>query len=381
MVTAKSSALQIPGTAANTPADGTADFPPHTPGLPADRYAEIFRDAGDAMLVMEKTVILDCNRAALNMFRTGRSQLVGRALTDLYPAERRAATGETQHFHWRFVRPDSTLFDADVKLSRVGDLGSGYQIAVLRPVSENSVELESLLREHTGQLESVNSELDAIYFAVSHDLRAAIRGISACSQIVLDDFGTTLTDEGKRWLVHIHDDSRQLDRLTEALLELSHVSRAVLNPAALDLTAMAREIALGLAATAPARTVEFQIREGMVARGDEALLRTLLRNLLDNAWKFTSKTPGARIECGCLESDLDHMTFYIHDNGVGFNMADDERLFTAFQRLHRDEDFAGNGVGLATVRRIAHRHGGKAWAVAEPGLGATFFFTLGGRSI
>ena len=232
-------------------------------------------------------------------------------------------------------------------------------------------------RECTAQLESVNTELDSIYFAVSHDLRAAIRGIAACSQIVIEDHGISLNEEAKRWLKHIHEDAEQLDRATEALLELSRISGAVLHPAVLDLTAMVREIMGNLEASAPSRTVQFEVREGIAASGDESLVRTLLRNLLENAWKFTSKTPAATIEFGCLESDSEPKVFYVRDNGAGFDMADEDRLFVAFQRLHRDEGFEGNGVGLATVRRIAHRHGGKAWAVGEPGIGATFLFTLG----
>jgi light-regulated signal transduction histidine kinase (bacteriophytochrome) len=238
---------------------------------------------------------------------------------------------------------------------------------------------EERIQELTAQLELINSELDSIYYSVSHDLRAAIRGIAACSKVVIEDYAAGLNEDAKRWLAHIHQDSVQLDQFTEALLELSRVSRATLNPKALDLTAMAREIAADLAAKAPERTVNFQIGERLTAWGDAALVRILMQHLLENAWKFSKLRSDARIEVDSSQSDSDRGAFYVRDNGAGFDMAHMDRLFVAFQRLHRDRDFSGNGVGLATVRRIVHRHGGKAWAVGHPGLGATFFFTLGRR--
>jgi signal transduction histidine kinase len=355
---------------------------PAEPAAPS--YYEIFHCAGDAFLALNKGVVVDCNLRAMNLFEARCDQLLGRSLPDLYPPEKRnsqdsgiPASCEPVHYQSVFRRPDGTRFDAAVTLSQLRDRGSSWQLAILRPLPEVRAEAEDLLKECADQLGSVNSELYSIYFAVSHDLRAAIRGIAACSQIVIDDYGTSLNEEAKRWVKHIHEDAEQLDRATEALLELSRIAGAVLHPAVLDLTAIVREIVGNLGASAPSRNVRFEVREGMEARGDGSLVRTLLRNLLENAWKFTSKTPGAKIEFGCLESDSEPKVFYVRDNGAGFDMADEDRLFVAFQRLHRDEGFAGNGVGLATVRRIAHRHGGKTWAVGEPGLGATFLFTLG----
>ena len=250
---------------------------------------------------------------------------------------------------------------------------------LIGPRGDCCAELEELLARSTAQLASVTAELDAFSYSVSHDLRAAILGIAACTQIVISDYGASLSEDAKRWLTHIHEDSVQLDKLTEALIELSRVSRKALDPVDLDLTFMAQEIADGLASANAGRTVEFSVRNGLAARGDANLVRTLLRNLLGNAWKFTGKIDGARIEFGLLEPnslDNNDKVFYVRDNGAGFDMAHSDRLFVAFQRLHRDQDFPGNGIGLATVRRIAHQHGGKAWAEGAPGLGATFFFTL-----
>lgn len=352
-------------------------------------YAELFRDAGEAMLLADP-VVVDCNRAALRLFRATRDQIVGRPLHDLYSQQRADkdnsqfdAQGETQRYDWSFLRPDGTSFTAEVTLSRVGDSGSGPQLALLRErPALSSARMEELLEQRTAQLESVTAELDAFSWSVSHDLRAAILGIAACSQIVVNDFGAGLSEEAKRWLVHIHEDSVQLDKFTEALLELSRVSRKTLSPEDLDLTSMAREIAGNLASASPGRVVEFEACDGLAVRGDVVLVRTLLQNLLDNAWKFTGKIASARIQFGCLEADFpgncSRKVFYVRDNGAGFDMAHAGRLFVAFQRLHRDLDFPGNGIGLAMVRRIAHLHGGKAWAESVPGAGATVFFTLGG---
>jgi signal transduction histidine kinase len=361
-----------------------------------DRYAELFRDAGEAMLLVDR-VVLDCNPAALKLFRVTRDQIAGHALQNLYPQRqrdgqdssiaaheysKRAARGETLRYDWSFQRPDGTGFDAGVTLSRVGDFGSGCQLAILKepPAVRASAELEELLAQRTAQLESVTAELDAFSYSVSHDLRAAISGIAACSRIVLEDYSDNLSAEGKRWLVHIHDDSVQLDKFTEALIELSRVSRKTLDSADLDLTAMAHEISGKLASPDAGRTVEFKIGNGLTCRGDAILVRTLLRNLIENGWKFTGKTARGRVEVGCLDSDPSgNKVFYVRDNGAGFDMTQADRLFVAFQRLHRDPDFPGDGIGLATVRRIAHRHGGKVWAEGSPGLGATFYFTLSGH--
>jgi light-regulated signal transduction histidine kinase (bacteriophytochrome) len=163
---------------------------------------------------------------------------------------------------------------------------------------DRCVELEELLAQRTAQLESVTAELDAFCYSVSHDLRAAILGIAACTRIVVSDFGESLSEEAKRWLAHIQDDSVQLDQFTEALIDLSRVSRKPLDIADLDLTSMAEEIASSLPSASPSRTVEFHVADGLVGRGDATLVRTLLQNLLGNAWKFTEKTANARIEFG-----------------------------------------------------------------------------------
>jgi signal transduction histidine kinase len=353
------------------------------------RYDEVFRDAGEAMLLVDR-VVLDCNPAALKLFRADRDQIVGRSFQDLHLQREtadstRAKDGEILRCERRLLRPDGTSFEAALTFSRVGDLGTGYQLTIIREPSATTAvaDVYELLAQRTAQLELVTAELDAFSWSVSHDLRAAIRGIAACSQIVVKDFGASLSADAGRWLTHIHEDSVQLDNLTAALGELSRVSRKPLDPADLDLTSMAREVAAGLMSACPDREVEFEASDGLISYADAALVRTLLRNLLENAWKFTSKVASAKIAFGCLHRDssghCNNNIFYVRDNGAGFDMAQAGRLFVAFQRLHGHRDFPGDGIGLATVRRIVHRHGGKTWAEGKPEGGATFFFTLGGR--
>jgi PAS domain S-box-containing protein len=246
-----------------------------------------------------------------------------------------------------------------------------------KEIRELNANLERIVADRTAQLEAANQELDAFSYSVSHDLRAAIQGILACSRIVVEDHGSQLDDAGRLWLTHMAEDAAQLDRLTMALLDLSLVSRAGLCRSPVDLSRMAESICQRLAATDPARKANFRIAPGMVVSADAALLRGVMENLLGNAWKFTKTRETAEIEVGVVAAHSEEPVYFVRDNGVGFNMKYADKLFGAFQRLHRSEEFEGNGIGLATVRRVIHRHGGRVRAEAQPDRGATFFFTLG----
>jgi PAS domain S-box-containing protein len=237
--------------------------------------------------------------------------------------------------------------------------------------------LERTVADRTTQLEAANQELEAFSYSVSHDLRAAIQGILACSKIVVQDHGDKLGETGKVWLTHMAEDAAQLDKLTMALLDLSLVSRAGLCRSWVDLSSMAESIGQRLAASDPTRKAHFRIASGLVASADPALLRGVMDNLLGNAWKFTKTRETAEIEVGLDGEQCGEPVYFVRDNGVGFNMKYADKLFGAFQRLHRIEDFEGNGIGLATVRRVIHRHGGRVRAEAKVDCGATFFFTLG----
>lgn len=240
-----------------------------------------------------------------------------------------------------------------------------------------SEELEDANRE----LEGANRELEAFSYSVSHDLRAPLRTIDGFSRILIEDYGDKLDDDGEDYLERVRGASQHMGNLIDDLLDLSRVARKPLRRETVNLSALAEDVIQRLRASEPDRNVEVVIEKGMMAQGDANLLTVTLENLLGNAWKFTSKKPDARIEFGANRqpgAGFLAPVYCVRDNGAGFEAAYAQRLFGAFQRLHGTEEFEGTGIGLATVQRIVHRHGGRVWAEGEVGEGAAFYFTLGG---
>ncbi len=239
-----------------------------------------------------------------------------------------------------------------------------------------NAELEKRIHERTADLAAANEELETFAYATSHDLRAPLRGIDGYTQALLEIYGNKLDSEGRSFLDAVHAGSQRMGRLVEGLFQLCLSTRAPLVREAINLSQMAEEIASDLRREQPNRTVDLIVAPEVIAQGDPVLLRAVLQNLLGNAWKYTSKRSEARIEFGVIER-AGKSTYFVRDNGAGFNMKDATKLFEPFQRLHREADFPGAGVGLATVQRVIHRHGGRVWGEAVEGKGATFFFTLG----
>jgi signal transduction histidine kinase len=238
-------------------------------------------------------------------------------------------------------------------------------------------ELESRVRARTAQLEVVNRELEAFSCAVSHDLRAPLRSIDGFGRLLEEDLGPNLDAAAQGHLTRIRAATARMSTLIDDMLTLARASRGEVRTDPLDLSAIARGVADELAIQRRGRRVEFAIASGMAARGDASLVRAVLENLMGNAFKFTARVPAARIEVGSRDTGVPgERAFFVRDNGAGFDMKYAPKLFAPFQRLHTEAEFPGTGVGLATVKRIVSRHGGRVWVDSHPGEGATFSFTL-----
>jgi two-component system, sensor histidine kinase and response regulator len=271
-----------------------------------------------------------------------------------------------------FVRSKVAVF---VELAKKTELLK-RQAQLLAESEQAALDLAETRAELVRDLEHKNRELESFSYAVSHDLRAPLRRIDSFSRAVLEGQGERLDDSGRRFLNRVREASQHMSQLIDDVLYLSRVTRANLREQEVDLSAVANLILSRLQESDPERTVEIKVRPGVVVTGDGQLLRIALENLLENAWKFTSKSPGPRIEFGVTQASGEP-TYFVRDNGAGFDMTYADRLFGPFQRLHPQNEFSGSGIGLATVQRIIHRHGGRVWAEGLVGQGATFQFTLG----
>ncbi len=254
------------------------------------------------------------------------------------------------------------------------------QRTALRPLEEEIKRREYTefeLRQRTQQLEIANKELDAFCYSISHDLRAPLRAIDGFSQVVLEDYRDKLDAQGQSHLQRICAATQRLGNLIDDLLRLSRYALQELVPKNVNLSALAQQFIEQRQAAEGSRQVACNIAPHLHARGDPQLLRVVIHNLLDNAWKFSSAKAAAVIEFGAVAQD-GQQVFFVRDNGAGFDMQYATKLFGAFQRLHKQTEFPGSGIGLALVQRILNRHGGDIWAEAATGEGAVFYFTLKG---
>lgn len=257
----------------------------------------------------------------------------------------------------------------------VGAVGMLQDITDRKEIEEKIKDLNTHLLRQTAELSSVNEELEAFSYSVSHDLRSPLRSIDGFSQAIVEDYGDLLDKEGKDYLHRIRNASQRMGELIDGLLKLSRITRHNIEYKTIDLSQLSHSIISWLQQKNPERDVQMSIQDDLHVKGDERLIGIALENLITNAWKFTSKKDKTMIEIGEEKKDGSSV-FFIRDNGAGFNMDYAEKLFVPFQRLHTSDEYEGTGIGLGIVKRVFNRHGGKIWAESEEGNGTTFYFTL-----
>jgi len=364
----------------------------------ADRSYRLIVEAMNegAATVSTRGVILDANPRLGSMTGQNASELIGTPVLDLIPAAHRAAfarlldvgAGESARGEVDLTESGGTTvpvllavsgFDLDGMLLRClvfTDLTA--QRAAESQVRALTAELEARVKQRTAELERSNKNLQAFTYSVAHDLSTPLRGLSGFSELLLEDYGELLGETGRGYAGRIRAASERMATVIDDLLRLSQVSRADLNLVPVDLSAEVVAIADGLRSRDPGRRVSFAIQDGVWVIADRILIRAVLENLVENAWKFTARRDDATIEFATTTDDETTVCCYVRDNGVGFDPAYVDKLFQPFQRLHASEfPGTGAGIGLVSVQRIIERHGGRTWAKGAVDGGATFYFTLG----
>ena len=333
------------------------------------------------------------NPAAEATFGYRSDDILGKPLWHLMPEryrdahrkglERYTSTGEA-HVMGKTVelwgrRKDGTEFPLELSLSTWKMTEGSFYTGIIRDISERK-QAEEQLEHSVAALEAANREIEAFSHSLAHDLRNPLMIVTNFSHLLYESLHDSLGEQEAEDLRRVRDAGQHMVHIIDDLRDLADVNRAEISRVEVDLSATGQDVVDELRILVPDRDVAFEAEAGIKAFGDETLLRILLTNLLQNAWKYTGPTDDPRIELGVAENEGDVPTYHVRDNGIGFDNADNEVIFEAFHRLHTRGEYAGSGLGLATVERIVSRHGGRVWAEGIPGEGAVFRFTLGTSS-
>lgn len=360
-------------------------------GLAGDFFMRAVMDgAPDAMIVVSREGRIAFTNAQIErLFGYTPDELVGQLIEILVPERFRARHSEQRQGYFDDPHPrpmgagmelygrrkDGTEFPIEISLAPLPTEEGLLVSSSIRDVSDRQQAEEARLRA-TEAADAASRELEAFTYSVAHDLRAPLRSLDGFSQALLEDYADKLDAEGKTYLAHIRESAQEMAQQIDGLLKLSRVTRGELRHELVDLSALAQTTTARLRKWQPDRHVDVMIGERLISDGDPRLLCVLLDNLIGNAWKFTARRSQARVEFDLLNKD-GPATYFVRDNGAGFDMRYAGKLFGVFQRLHATTEFDGTGIGLATVQRIVRRHGGRVWAEGVVDEGATFYFTLG----
>jgi PAS domain S-box-containing protein len=360
-----------------------------------ERYRVLFERAGDAIFVLEaegekKGRIVAANHAAAEIHGYTAEELLGLTIMDLDTPEaaqqvpeitRRIMQGEWVKKELGHRRKNGSVFPCEISAGLIEAEERKFILAFDRDITERKRTEESLqaahdeLQRRAYEYEAINRELEAFSYTVSHDLKAPLRSIEGFTRAILEDYADKLDATGRDYLMRVQSGAQRMNQLIEAMLKMGRLTRGEIQENSVDLSSLAKVIAHELTTKEPQRRVEFVIAERMRVNGDAEMLRVVLQNLFDNAWKFTGNRQAATIEFGVTDMEGKTVCF-VRDDGAGFDMEFAGKLFMPFKRLHAASEFPGLGIGLAIAHRIVMRHNGRMWARSAPEKGATFYFTL-----